>query len=42
MPQLKNPSDRGNLLATVEVALPTQLNPQEIELFEKLRSLRKA
>jgi curved DNA-binding protein len=41
MPHLKNPQERGNLLATIEVRLPTQLSPQEKELFEKLRSLRK-
>ena len=41
MPQLKNPKERGNLYACVEVKLPTKLSQAEIELFEKLRGLRK-
>lgn len=40
MPNIKNPEERGNLYATVEVALPTDLSDEEKELFEKLRSLR--
>jgi curved DNA-binding protein len=41
MPQLKNPSEHGNLYAGVEVKLPTKLSQAEKELFEKLRALRK-
>ena len=41
MPQLKNPKERGNLYACVEVKLPTKLSQAEKELFEKLRALRK-
>ena len=41
MPHLKNPQERGNLYATVDIQLPTNLSPQERELFEKLRAIRK-
>ncbi len=41
MPKLRSPQERGNLYATVQVQLPKNLQPQERELFEKLRSLRK-
>ena len=40
MPNIKNHEERGNLYATVEVTLPTDLSDEEKELFEKLRSLR--
>ncbi|MEZ4589601.1 MAG: J domain-containing protein [Chloroflexota bacterium] len=40
MPSLKNPEERGNLIATLNVELPTDLSDEEKELFEKLRSLR--
>jgi len=40
MPNLKNPTERGNLLVKVEVKLPAQLSQAERELFEKLRALR--
>ena len=40
MPNIKNPEERGNLYATVEVQLPTDLSDEEKELFEKLRSFR--
>lgn len=41
MPNLKNPKERGDLLAVVEVQLPTNLNDRERQLFEQLRNLRK-
>jgi curved DNA-binding protein len=41
MPQLKNPQEHGNLYASVEVKLPTNLSQAEKELLEKLRGLRK-
>lgn len=41
MPNIKRPNEHGNLYATVEVRLPTNLGPQEKELFQKLRDLRK-
>ncbi len=41
MPQLKNPKERGNLYACVEVKLPTNLTKNEKELLEKLKALRK-
>ena len=40
MPQLKNPDQRGDLLAEVEISVPTELSEREQELFEELRSLR--
>ncbi len=39
MPHLGT-SARGDLLATVKVVLPTELSPQEKELFKKLHELR--
>jgi curved DNA-binding protein len=41
MPSLKNPQQRGNLLVTIQVQIPTRLSQQEKELFEKLRGLRR-
>lgn len=40
MPHLKNPDQRGDLLAEVSVQLPTHLSAREKELFEELRKLR--
>ena len=40
MPHLKNPDQRGDLLAEVDVQLPTNLSAKEKALFEELRSLR--
>jgi curved DNA-binding protein len=40
MPKLKNPEERGNLYATVEVQLPTNMSEEEKELIQKLKSLR--
>jgi curved DNA-binding protein len=40
MPNIKNPEERGNLYATVEVQLPTDLSEEEKELIQKLKSLR--
>lgn len=40
MPKLKNPEERGNLIATVQVQLPTELSEEEKELFQKLKDLR--
>ncbi len=39
MPHLKNPDQRGDLLAEVDVQLPTSLTAKEKALFEELRSL---
>ena len=41
MPRL-NTSSRGDLHAKVKVVLPTKLNKEERQLFEKLRSYRKS
>lgn len=40
MPKLKSPGMFGDLYVTVDVRLPTDLTPEERELFERLRSLR--
>ncbi|MBX3015022.1 MAG: J domain-containing protein [Caldilineaceae bacterium] len=40
MPKLKEPDQRGDLLAEVAIKLPTELTAEEKELFQKLRSLR--
>ncbi|MBN1659845.1 MAG: J domain-containing protein [Anaerolineae bacterium] len=37
MPELRQPSQRGDLFATVQVRLPTDLTPHQRELFEQLR-----
>jgi curved DNA-binding protein len=39
MPHLKNPDQRGDLLAEVDVQLPTNLSAKEKALFEELRGL---
>ena len=41
MPQLKQPDQRGDLLAEIEVHLPTHLSEKEKALFNELRQLRK-
>lgn len=40
MPNLKTPEERGNLYATIEVQLPTNLSEDEKELIQKLKTLR--
>ncbi len=40
MPLLKNPEQRGDLYAALDVQLPTRLTPREKQLFEELRSLK--
>ncbi|MCA9972135.1 MAG: J domain-containing protein [Anaerolineales bacterium] len=40
MPNLRQPDQRGDLLATVSVELPTRLTPEEKALFEQLQALR--
>jgi len=40
MPKLKQPDQRGDLLAEVSIKLPTELTAEEKELFQKLRALR--
>jgi len=37
MPGLRQPGQRGDLFAKVEVRLPTDLTPRQRELFEQLR-----
>lgn len=41
MPRLRQPSERGDLLVTVEVKLPRNLTDQEKTLFRQLQDLRK-
>lgn len=40
MPHLRNPDERGDLLAVVDVRLPTRLSERERQLFEELRQQR--
>ncbi|MDX1662210.1 MAG: J domain-containing protein [Candidatus Promineifilaceae bacterium] len=40
MPSLRDPEQRGDLYATVEVKLPDDLSEREKELFEELQELR--
>jgi DnaJ-class molecular chaperone len=39
MTKLKKSGERGDLLARIKVAIPTNLSARERELFEELRSL---
>jgi curved DNA-binding protein len=40
-PDVKNPDQRGDLFAVMEVTLPTDLSAEERRLFEELRKLRR-
>jgi curved DNA-binding protein len=40
MPDIKNPDQRGDILAVVEVQLPSKLSDEEKRLFEELRKVR--
>ncbi len=40
MPNPRNPQKRGNLLATVRIQVPEDLNSRERDLFEELASIR--
>ena len=42
MPHLKNPDQRGDLLAEVTITVPANLSDRERKLFEELRGLRKS
>ncbi|MFZ3152114.1 MAG: DnaJ C-terminal domain-containing protein [Anaerolineaceae bacterium] len=42
MPNLKNPSQKGNLYATVELHLPKNLTPAEKDKVRELRNMRHA
>lgn len=39
MPKLHNPDQRGDLYAEVVITVPTDLTPEERELFQKLREI---
>ena len=40
MPSLRQPDERGDLFARIEVTLPQQLTSEEVALFEQLREMR--
>ncbi|MEX1020948.1 MAG: DnaJ C-terminal domain-containing protein [Litorilinea sp.] len=40
MPLLRSPDTRGDLLAEVEIQMPTEISEEERKLFEELRALR--
>jgi curved DNA-binding protein len=40
MPHLRQPDQHGDLYAKIEVRLPTDLSPEQRELFEQLRGLK--
>ncbi len=42
MPHLKKPDQRGDLMAVVDIQLPTHLSDREKQLFAELRQLRHA
>lgn len=42
MPRLRQPEQRGNLYAQLEVELPTRISPEQREMFEQLRQLEEA
>lgn len=41
MPKLREPDSRGDLLAEIEVVMPSDLSDEERKLFENLRQLRR-
>jgi curved DNA-binding protein len=41
MPNLRNPEQRGDLYARVEVQIPARLSAEEKELFSRLRALQR-
>ncbi|MCZ7571062.1 MAG: J domain-containing protein [Ardenticatenaceae bacterium] len=41
MPQLKNPSEYGDLYAVAQIEVPRDLSEQERKLFEQLRTIRR-
>jgi curved DNA-binding protein len=42
MPNLRNPTQHGDLLAEVKISLPQKLNKEERKLFEQLAKLRES
>jgi curved DNA-binding protein len=42
MPRLRQPDQKGDIYAKIEVRLPSRLTPEQQELFEKLRKLDEA
>jgi curved DNA-binding protein len=41
MPNLRNPDQRGDLYADIEVQLPQNLSQEEKALFQQLRDMRR-
>jgi curved DNA-binding protein len=41
MPNLRNPDERGDLYAVVDVQLPENLTDEERRLFEQLQAKRR-
>ena len=39
MPNLRNPEQRGDLYAVVDVQIPTAIGDEQRRLFEELRAL---
>ena len=42
MPHLKNPSERGDLLVTVQIHLPHKMTPAELDKVRELKNMRHA
>jgi curved DNA-binding protein len=42
MPKLRDPSQHGDLLASLKLTLPKKLSKEERKLFEQLAKLRKS
>ena len=42
LPELNKPKSKGSLYATVKAVLPTDLTPEETDLFRQLKELRTA
>ena len=42
MPRVGKPDERGDMFAAAEIAIPTELSPQEREHYEALRKLERA
>lgn len=41
MPNLRKPDERGDLLASIDIQIPTDLSPKELDLFKQLQELKK-
>lgn len=41
MPNLRKPDERGDLVVSIDIQIPTQLSQQELDLFKQLQALKK-